>query len=124
MKKVEVTLEIHTTPETVIEAFTDPVMLGVWWESSLEIDNFTYLNPGISILGPMTLTVQAKKKRSGAELYVCQDGYQTGRDWDWYYEAFQQAWPLVANRLKEYWRKIFSDIPGAGGGFQTRFSQS
>ena len=74
-------------------------------ESVLEIDNFIYLNPGISILGPMKLTVYAKKKRSGAELYLCQDGYQTGRDWDWYYEAVQQAWPVVANKLKRYLEK-------------------
>ena len=71
-------------------------------ESVLEIDNFIYLNPGISILGPMKLNVYAKKKRSGAELYLCQDGYQTGRDWDWYYEAVQQAWPVVAEKLKKY----------------------
>jgi hypothetical protein len=39
--------------------------------SVLEIDNFIYLNPGISILGPMKLTVHTKEKGSGAELYLC-----------------------------------------------------
>ena len=48
-------------------------------ESVLEIDNFIYLNPTISILGPMKLTVYAKEKNRGSELYLCQDGYQSGR---------------------------------------------
>jgi len=71
-------------------------------ESVLEIDNFIYLNPGISILGPMKLAICAKEKNGGAEMYLCQDGYQTGRDWNWYYEAVQQAWLVVANKLKGY----------------------
>ena len=74
-------------------------------DSVLEVDNFIYLNPGISILGPMKLTVHAKEKGNGTELYVCQDGYQTGRDWDWYYNAVQEAWPAVLNKLKEYLEK-------------------
>jgi hypothetical protein len=48
----------------------------------------------------MKLTVRAKAKSNGAELYLCQDGYQTGRDWDWYYEAVEKAWPVMANKLK------------------------
>ena len=71
-------------------------------DSVLEVENFIYLNPGISILGPMTLIVRAKEKNNGTELYLCQDGYQTGHDWDWYYEAVQQAWPVVANKLKRF----------------------
>lgn len=31
MKKVEVNLSINTTPEKVIQAFTDPNQLGEWW---------------------------------------------------------------------------------------------
>jgi uncharacterized protein YndB with AHSA1/START domain len=73
--------------------------------SILEIGDFIYLNPGISILGPMSLIVRVKKKRDGAELYLCQDGYQNGPDWDWYYEAVKQAWPAVAKTLKEYLEK-------------------
>jgi len=68
----------------------------------LEIDNFIYLNPGIPILGPMKLTVHAKEKGIGSELYLCQDGYQNGPDWDWYYEAVQQVLPIVEKKLKEY----------------------
>lgn len=71
-------------------------------ESILEIDNFIYLNPDISILGPMKLSLCAKQKGIGTEFYLCQDGYQEGGDWDWYYEAVYQAWPIVAEKLRRY----------------------
>jgi Activator of Hsp90 ATPase homolog 1-like protein len=74
-------------------------------DSVLEVDNFIYLNPGISILGPMKLIVHAKEKGKGAELYVCQDGYKAGGDWDWYYQAVKHAWPEVLNKLKGYLEK-------------------
>lgn len=31
MKKVEVTIDIKTSPNRVISAFTDPKMLADWW---------------------------------------------------------------------------------------------
>lgn len=74
-------------------------------ESVLEIDDFIYLNPGIAILGPMKLSIRANEKRYGAELHLCQDGYQSGPDWDWYYKAVQRAWPVVAGKLREHLEK-------------------
>ena len=68
----------------------------------LVIDNFTYLNPEKSILGGMTLTVIAKQNDSQTVLYLCQEGYQQGPDWDWYYQAVKQAWPDVLKSLKRY----------------------
>lgn len=68
----------------------------------LEIINFVYLNPEHSILGPMTLTIKTSQKENGTELYLCQDGYQSGSDWDWYYHAVTQAWPAVLKTLKDY----------------------
>lgn len=144
MKKVEVTITIDTTPERVVQAFTDSSMLRDWWSveraligeqqggpytlawnitaqgfgfvssgiigdyqpgSMLRIDQLVYLNPGQPILGPMTLTIKARAQNGKAELYLCQDGYQSGPGWDWYYEAVKQAWPVVANTLKEYLEK-------------------
>jgi hypothetical protein len=52
------------------------------------------------------LTVSAKQKWNSAELTLCQDGYQNGVDWDWYYEAVKLAWPSVAQNLKKYLEKI------------------
>ena len=70
--------------------------------SELIIDNFVYLNPTKELLGPMSLTVRVKSITGGSELYLCQDGYQSGGDWDWYYEAVKQAWPDLLNSLKSY----------------------
>lgn len=74
--------------------------------SLLAIDNFVYLNPEKPFLGPMSLTVSAKRKEGNAELYLCQDGYQSGSDWDWYYEVVKQAWPAVVKMLRNYLEKI------------------
>ncbi len=145
MKKVEATINISTTPERIIQAFTNNEMLREWWSveraliqkypgglytliwditekgfgfiatgivknyepnSILVVANYLYLNPEREILGPMTLTIMAKEKNDGAELYLCQDGYQSGADWDWYYEAVQHAWPVVLQSLKKYLEKL------------------
>lgn len=74
-------------------------------KNTLVIDNFVYLNPDKPFLGPMTLTIRAKEKGNISELYLCQDGYQHGTDWDWYYEAVKQAWPTVLQTLKRYLEK-------------------
>ncbi|HTE25714.1 SRPBCC family protein [Flavitalea sp.] len=72
----------------------------------LVVDNFVYCNPEKPFLGPMSLTIHARKKNDGiSELFLCQDGYQQGPDWDWYYEVVKQAWPEVVNTLKEYLEK-------------------
>mgnify|MGYP001347504716 CR=1 FL=1 len=71
-------------------------------ENTLVIDNFVYLNPDKPFFGPMTLTITAKKKGDISELYLCQDGYQDGIDWNWYYDVVKQAWPSVIETLKNY----------------------
>ena len=50
----------------------------------------------------MSLNVQARQNGIGTHVYVCQDGYQEGAEWDWYFEAVKQAWPTVLKTLKEY----------------------
>jgi uncharacterized protein YndB with AHSA1/START domain len=141
MKKVEVNLSINTTPEKVIQAFTDPNQLNEWWgvEKSLiqkkigglytlawsitekgmgyvssgiirkydpagvlVITDFIYLNPDRPFLGPMMLTVRAQKGNDSTDVYLCQDGYQGGAHWDWYYQAVKEAWPIVVQGLKNY----------------------
>ena len=71
-------------------------------DSTLIVDNFLYLNPEKSFLGPMTLAIRAQPTASLTELYLCQDGYQDGGDWDWYYEAVKEAWPATVQTLKDY----------------------
>jgi uncharacterized protein YndB with AHSA1/START domain len=71
-------------------------------EALLVIEKFVYLNPGKPFLGPMTLTLKVKPKGEGTELYLCQDGYQSGDDWDWYYDAVKEAWPAAIKTLKNY----------------------
>lgn len=71
-------------------------------KSELVLDNFYYLNPEKPFLGPMTLTVRAKNTDGITEAYLCQDGYQMGEDWDWYYEAVKEAWPKMMVVLKNY----------------------
>lgn len=68
----------------------------------LVIDNFTYFNPEKSILGNMTLTIIAKENGNQTALYLCQEGYQAGADWDWYYQVVTEAWPNVLQDLKVY----------------------
>ena len=72
------------------------------FDHKIVIENLVYLNPEKSILGPMKLTVTAKKKKEGSELYICQDGYREGGDWEWYFQAVKKAWPVVTNELKKY----------------------
>ena len=74
-------------------------------DSELVIGNLVYMNPERMLFGPMSLTVKAAPSGSGTELYLCQDGYQQGADWDWYYEAVKSAWPAVLKTLKEYLEK-------------------
>ncbi len=71
-------------------------------QSFLVIDRFVYLNPTKPFLGPMTLQIKVTGKGNISELYLCQGGYQQGADWDWYYKAVRQAWPVMVDKLKNY----------------------
>jgi uncharacterized protein YndB with AHSA1/START domain len=68
----------------------------------LEISNLVYFNPEKPILGPMSLRIKLGKINNSTRLILVQDGYQTGIDWGWYYEAVKEAWPQVLISLKEY----------------------
>jgi hypothetical protein len=39
-------------------------------------------------------------------LHICQDGYQVGGDWDWYYHAVMDAWPQALKQIKSYIEKL------------------
>lgn len=69
---------------------------------TLIVDHLVYMNPTKALLGPMRLTVRAKPQDGGSELYLCQDGYQSGGDWGWYYDAVSQAWPALLQEFKKY----------------------
>ncbi|MEM7087826.1 MAG: SRPBCC domain-containing protein [Bacteroidota bacterium] len=68
----------------------------------LIVDNLIYLNPEKPFLGPLTLHIEVEASEDTTQLYLKQEGYQSGEDWDWYYEAVTKAWPIVLESLKDY----------------------
>ncbi|MEZ4940492.1 MAG: SRPBCC domain-containing protein [Saprospiraceae bacterium] len=68
----------------------------------LLIENMVYLNPERPILGPMHLSISAQEVAGQTRLTILQGGYQNGPDWDWYYQAVLEAWPVAAQHLKAY----------------------
>lgn len=48
----------------------------------------------------MTLTIHANGKEDTSALYISQEGYQHGAEWDWYYDAVKQTWPGLVQTLK------------------------
>ncbi|RPI75190.1 MAG: SRPBCC domain-containing protein [Ignavibacteriales bacterium] len=71
----------------------------------LYISDYLYFNPEKQILGPMSLKVEVKEKKTGTELYLCQDGYRDSGDWEWYFESVKNAWPAVMQELKKFLEK-------------------
>ena len=71
--------------------------------SHLIISNLAYFNPDRQILGPMQLELLAEQTQPHeTKLKLIQSGYQYGGDWDWYYEAVVNAWPVALRVLKNY----------------------
>ncbi len=68
----------------------------------LVIEDLVYLNPEKAPLGPMKLSIETVPRGSGTFLTVHQTGYQQGGDWDWYYDAVKDAWPVALTGLKKY----------------------
>ena len=68
----------------------------------LRIENMVYLNPDHVVLGPMQLHVSVSDDEGGTLLAVRQSGYQEGEEWDWYYQAVVQAWPVTLEMVKEF----------------------
>ena len=68
----------------------------------LKVGHFSYFNPERDILGGMGLTVELSARGQGTHLQLCQDGYRSGGDWDWYFEAVTTAWPQALGLLKKY----------------------
>lgn len=71
-------------------------------ETELVVTDFVYLNPEKTLLGPMELSITATERSGITDVYLCQSGYQSGKDWDWYYEAVKTAWPTLMKEFKEY----------------------
>ncbi len=66
----------------------------------LLIDHFVYFNPEKQILGPTYLSVKLLEEIGSTVLHLVQGGYQSGGDWDWFYDSVQDAWPKVLQDLK------------------------
>ncbi len=68
----------------------------------LLIDHFVYFNPEKQILGPTFLSIKLQEENNGTRLRLIQGGYQTGGDWDWFYDSVKDAWPKVLDNLKKF----------------------
>jgi uncharacterized protein YndB with AHSA1/START domain len=69
----------------------------------LHIEQFTYFNPQYGIFGPMSLVVTAEDLGGGrSRATVVQGGYQDGANWDWFYRAVVDGWPLALDYLRQY----------------------
>lgn len=69
----------------------------------LRLDQYCYLNPEVGIFGPMTLSVETQRVKSGATLLrVTQGPYGSGPRWKWYRQATEAAWPQVIAGLAGY----------------------
>jgi uncharacterized protein YndB with AHSA1/START domain len=69
------------------------------------IEDMVYLNPARAVLGPLKLAILTTPEKYMTSLTVVQSGYQSGKDWDWYYESVKNAWPAVLNQLKNHLEK-------------------
>ena len=78
----------------IVKAYTEGALL--------EIENYIYMHPNVSILGPMGLKIEAGSIPEGTHLQVIQSGYQEGPEWEWYRESVEEAWPQVLTYLKKY----------------------
>ena len=74
----------------------------------LILDRLIYLNPGIAILGPMSLDIRITSDGNTDWLRIIQSGYQEGSDWDWYFEAVRIGWPKALGLLEDYLMKLES----------------
>lgn len=69
----------------------------------LKIEKMVYINPQRPILGPTELLVLTTPlDQTTTELTVLQAGYQSGPDWEWYYQTVLKAWPEVLSKIKAY----------------------
>lgn len=71
-------------------------------EKELLIKNCCYFNSDRPILGPMIIHIWIETIGPNNRLFVSQSGYQSGNDWDWYYHAVKEAWPIALKNLKAY----------------------
>ena len=68
----------------------------------LLIDNLVYFNPEKKILGPTFLSVELTEINNSTTVRIIQGGYQSGGEWDWFYDSVKDAWPKVLEDLKKF----------------------
>jgi len=73
----------------------------------IEIEKLSYLNTERQILGPMTLLVECSPHNASTYVHVCQGGYQSGGDWDWFYDIVLENWPIALQNLKKYLEQFY-----------------
>lgn len=75
-------------------------------DCQLRIDQWLYLNPQRSVLGPMQLLMTTTPESGRTTLTIVQSGYQQGEDWDWYYDAVKNAWPQLITVIRDYAERL------------------
>jgi uncharacterized protein YndB with AHSA1/START domain len=71
----------------------------------LLIDHFVYFNPEKPILGPTYLRIHLTENNGTTSLLLTQGNYQSGGEWDWFYESVLDVWPKVLMELKKFIEK-------------------
>lgn len=66
------------------------------------LEPLVYFNSERAVLGPMRLSISVRERDGGTRVSVRQDGYGTGPDWDWYYEAVVKSWKVTLSNLRQY----------------------
>ena len=66
------------------------------------IDHLVYFNPEKQILGPTFLSIKLQEEKNLTTIRLLQGGYQSGGDWDWFYDSVKEAWPKVLEDLKKF----------------------
>jgi uncharacterized protein YndB with AHSA1/START domain len=68
----------------------------------IDVEKLCYLSVEKQILGPMSLLIECSPHNSATYVHICQGGYQSGGDWDWFYDAVVENWPIALQNLKNY----------------------
>lgn len=84
----------HYISTGVITVFIPP--------KELLIDHFVYFNPEKNILGPTYLGIRLNENNGVTTLHLTQGNYQSGGDWDWFYNSVKDSWPKVMEMLKKF----------------------
>jgi len=68
--------------------------------SHLHVQRLVFISPDRPILGPFSLTFEARERGTSTQLSVVQEGFGAGDDWDWYRSLVADSWPRDLEALR------------------------